>query len=89
MDSKLKSLTEAFVNIIPGFIISYLSNLYILPYFAEGIMVSDFFTLFQISIWFTVISLIRSYVFRRLFERMGEHENFYTFTKRTMKHLYN
>jgi len=81
-DSKLKSLTESIVNILPGFVIAYFSNLYILPLFAEGITASDPFTMLQIGFWYTIISVLRSYVFRRLFERLGENENFYTLVRR-------
>lgn len=84
-DSKLKSLTESLVNIIPGFAVAYLSNLYILPLFAEGIAVSDHLTMLQIGFWYTIISILRSYVLRRLFERLGEHENFYTLVGRIWK----
>lgn len=84
-DTKLKSLTESIVNIIPGFAVAYLSNLYILPLFAEGIAVSDHFTMLQIGFWYTIISILRSYVFRRLFERLGEKENFYTLVRRIWK----
>jgi len=85
VDSKLKSITESIVNIIPGFFIAYLSNLYILPLFAEGIASSDSFTMLQIGFWYTIISIVRSYVFRRLFERLGEKENFYTVLRRVRK----
>jgi len=81
-DSKLKSLTESVVNIIPGFGIAYFSNLFILPYYSEGITNSDGITMFIIGVWYTVISIIRSYAFRRLFNRIGKNENFYTILKR-------
>ena len=60
VDSKLKSLSESLVNIIPGFVIAYFSNLYILPLFAEGIAASDSLTMLQIGFWFTIISIARS-----------------------------
>lgn len=82
IDSKLKSLTESLVNIVPGFVLAYFSNLYILPLFSEGISNSDELTMLQIGFWYTLISILRSYLFRRLFERLGEHENFYTLVKR-------
>ncbi len=84
-DSKLKSLTECIVNILPGFGIAYISNLYILPLFSEGITNSDHFTMIQIGFWYTIISIFRSYVFRRCFERLGEDENFYTILRRVWK----
>jgi hypothetical protein len=81
-DSKLKSATEAITNLIPGFAIAYLSNMYVLPLYAEGIAASDSFTMLQIGVWYTIISLARSYVLRRVFERLGEKENFYTLIRR-------
>ena len=77
-DSRLKSLTESMVNLVPGFGISYLSNLFILPHFSAGIAASDSFTMLQIGFWYTVISVMRSYLFRRLFERFGENTNAYS-----------
>ena len=84
-DSKWKSLTEAGLNLIPGFGIAFLSNLYILPLYAEGIAASEWLTMFQIGVWYTIISLIRSYLFRRAFNRLGPNENFYTLVKRIGK----
>ena len=81
-DSKLKSLTECIVNIIPGFGIAYLSNLFILPHYSEGIANRDGITMFIIGVWYTVISILRSYAFRRLFDRIGSNENFYTILKK-------
>ena len=84
-DSRLKSITESLVNLIPGFGISYLSNIFILPHFASGIATNDSLTMLQIGFWYTIISVIRSYAFRRLFERFGEHENAFTLLQRLLK----
>jgi len=81
-DSKLKSLTESIVNIIPGFGIAYLSNLFILPHYSEGIANSDGITMLIIGVWYTAISVARSYAFRRIFDRIGTNENFYTILKK-------
>lgn len=86
-DSRLKSLTESLVNLVPGFGISYLSNLFILPHFSTGIAASDSFTMLQIGFWYTVISVVRSYLFRRLFERFGERENLYSLLRRGVSSL--
>ncbi|MCH7560286.1 MAG: hypothetical protein IIC67_02775 [Thaumarchaeota archaeon] len=84
-DSRLKSITESGSNLIPGFGIAYVSNIYILPLYSEGIAASDPFTMLQIGIWYTIISLIRSYLFRRGFARLGEKENFYTLIRRVWR----
>ena len=81
-DSKLKSLTECIVNIIPGFGIAYFSNLFILPHYSEGIANSDGITMLIIGVWYTAISIVRSYAFRRIFNRVGNNENFYTILKK-------
>jgi len=78
-------MTDSRSNLIPGFGIAYLSNLYILPLYSEGIAVGDHFTMLQIGVWYTIISIIRSYLFRRGFERLGEKENFYTLIRRIWK----
>lgn len=88
-DSRLKSISESLVNLIPGFGISYISNLYILPHFSSGIATSDSLTMLQIGFWYTVISVVRSYLFRRLFERFGEHDNAYTLLRRLVVPKHN
>lgn len=86
-DSRLKSLTENFTNIMIGFPISFFSNFLILPHYAKGIAVSDPMSLFMIGVWYTIFSVCRQYAFRRLFERFGERENFYTLTVRLVKKI--
>ena len=70
-DSKFKSLTESFANIIPAFGIGFLSNKLILPYFGEGIINNDNITLIIITVIFSVISLVRTYSIRRLFLKIS------------------
>lgn len=62
--SRLSSLIEASLNMTLGFGVSVLANWLILPYYgvSTSIKVS-----FEIGIWFTFISLARSYFLRRLF----------------------
>jgi hypothetical protein len=63
-DNKLKSLTESILNILIWFIIAYISNLIVLPMFWYNVTAEDWF---WIAIVFTIISLVRSYIIRRLF----------------------
>jgi hypothetical protein len=86
-DSRLKSLTENLTNIVVGFPISYFSNFLILPYYAKGIAVSDPLSLFMIGVWYTIFSVVRQYLFRRLFNKFGERENFYTLSVRLYKKI--
>lgn len=79
-DSKLKSLSESGVNIAIGFGINYVSNLFILPYYAPALSVPEQVASAAaiIGVWYTIISLVRSYGLRRLFDRFGPNENAYT-----------
>ena len=88
-DSKLKSATESFVNIAVGFPINYGANLAVLPFYAGGFgTVEDSLnSAFQIGIFFTFISIGRSYFLRRVFNHFGENENGYTLTVRLCKRI--
>ena len=62
--TKKQSLTEAFINVAVGYIISFLSLSIILP--LMGIESSPGKNV-QITLYFTAISIIRSYALRRYF----------------------
>ncbi len=62
--TKLGSFVESWANIFIGFTINYFANLAILPLFGFNVTASD---AFGIGVFFTIISLIRSYVIRRWF----------------------
>lgn len=62
--SRKASLVEAFANIAVGFGVALVSQLIIFPWY--GIHV-PFTTDLVITCWFTVISLVRSYCLRRVF----------------------
>lgn len=88
-DSKLKSLSESFTNIIPGWTINFLANIWVLPIYAADYISGDInriaWASFVVGVWFTLISVARSYFLRRLFERFGEKENLYTLLRRLFK----
>lgn len=65
--SKLSSLIESLINILIGYVVALLSQLLIFPMVGIHISLS---TNFEIGAWFTVISLVRSYVIRRWFNSM-------------------
>ena len=67
MQSKRQSLIESVVNIIIGYCVAVISQLVVFP--LVGINCS-FTTNLQIGIYFTIISLIRSYCIRRLFNQI-------------------
>jgi hypothetical protein len=64
---KAHSLIEAVFNTLIGFAISVAANLAVLPLFGLKVGVSD---AFWIGIIFTGISIVRSYVLRRIFNRI-------------------
>jgi hypothetical protein len=65
--TRSQSWFEAWANIAIGFGINLAANLAILPLFGFHPTVSD---AFGIGVLFTVISLIRSFVLRRIFNRL-------------------
>ena len=64
MQTKLGSFTETCVNTAVGFGISYGANIWILPQFGLPVTHAQ---AFWIGVIFTVISVVRSYYMRRLF----------------------
>ena len=69
MQSKKHSLVESICNVAIGYIVALFSQLLIFPLFNINI---DIKTNLQIGLWFTVISIIRSYFVRRLFNRISK-----------------
>ena len=71
MQSKLQSLIESLTNILIGYLTALLSQILIFPLF-------DIYVTFQdnllIGLYFTIISLIRSYLVRRYFNKRIEIE---------------
>ena len=67
MQSKRNSAFEAVANVAFGYLVSVLANVLILPLFGYNVTIGDSFA---IGLAFTVVSLVRSYVLRRLFNRL-------------------
>lgn len=67
MQTRLMSLVETLTNIAVGLVISLISQLVIFG--AYGIELS-FGQNMQIVLWFTAISIVRSYAIRRIFCRL-------------------
>jgi len=63
--SKIGSLIEASLNAIIGYSVAVLSQIVIFPMFDVIIPLKDDLL---IGLWFTVISITRSYIIRRWFE---------------------
>lgn len=64
MQSRKVSLIESIVNVAIGYFVAVISQILIFPLFNINIPISDNF---KIGLWFTAISIIRSYSVRRLF----------------------
>lgn len=65
--SKKGSFIESCVNIAIGYGVALASQLLIFPMFGIDVPLS---TNIWIGVWFTIISLARSYVVRRFFNRV-------------------
>jgi hypothetical protein len=65
--TRLGSWLEAWANIAIGFGINFIANLIVLPLFGFHVTPGD---AFGIGLVFTAISLVRSYVLRRVFNRI-------------------
>lgn len=65
MQSKVHSLIESIVNILIGYFTALFSQFLIFPLFNINIPLSDNLL---IGLYFTIISLIRSYLVRRYFD---------------------
>ncbi len=68
MQRRTMSAVEAITNVIIGYAVAWMLTWTVLPLFGYAPSVSD---TFSISAIFTAASLVRSYVLRRLFNRMG------------------
>lgn len=64
--SRLASLVEASTNVAIGFAINMGANLLVLPAFGYPVTAAD---AFGIGLVFTAISVLRSYMLRRAFNR--------------------
>ena len=72
MQSKRNSAFEAVTNVAIGYLVSVLANVLILPLFGYNVTIGDSFA---IGIAFTAVSLARSYVLRRVFNRLDKPDD--------------
>jgi hypothetical protein len=66
--SKASSIVEAGVNVAIGYGVAIASQIAVFPLFGINVPIS---TNLAIGLWFTSISLVRSYVIRRWFNDMA------------------
>lgn len=71
--SKRGSAIETIINVGTGFFIAFGLNLYFLPYFVDGISEYNVGIALIIGIVYTSVSMVRSFAFRRFFNKfMGK-----------------
>ena len=68
-DSRLRSIKEVVLDVVLGFLIYLPVNIFILPYFTNGIEEYSIATALSISAIYTSIAIARKYTIRRWFER--------------------
>ena len=64
---KKHSALESVVNVLVGYGVALASQIVIFPLFGMQVTLNDNI---QIGLWFTAISLIRSYILRRIFNHL-------------------
>jgi len=69
MQSRKMSLIESITNVIAGYSIALLSQLIIFPVMGLDVPLSSNLI---IGLFFTVVSIIRSYCLRRIFNKIKE-----------------
>lgn len=62
--TRKQSLTESILNVVIGYIVAIMSQIAVYPLFDIHITIQDNL---MIGLYFTAISLVRSYVIRRIF----------------------
>ena len=63
-------MVESLTNVAIGYGVALASQLLIFPFYDIDISLQDNIA---IGVWFTLISLVRSYVIRRCFNKRTEH----------------
>jgi len=76
IDSKKKSASEAFVNSFGGYPIGYGVGIIILPLSLGWIQEDPLVANLAITLVYAVVSFVRSYFLRRVFEKHGIDDNF-------------
>ncbi|PZX03198.1 DUF7220 family protein [Celeribacter halophilus] len=72
MQSRLMSLVEAVANVAIGFSVAMLTQIIVFPWFGID---ADFGTHLGISACFTAVSIVRSYLVRRVFNGLSVHRS--------------
>lgn len=68
--TRLGSLLESALNVLVGYLVALVSQLAIFPLYGIHIPLSSNLA---IGVWFTIVSLVRSYALRRWFNSRSSH----------------
>ena len=68
--SKKHSVIETIVNVGSGYFVAFALNLTVLPLFVTGIVEQSITTAGIVGVIYTGVSMLRSFGFRRLFNRI-------------------
>ncbi len=79
--TKLESLLEVCVNVTIGWVVALLTQLIVFPMYGIQVTIGE---QLGISVVFTVVSIIRSYIIRRWFNA-GIHKLIAQFAKKLVK----
>lgn len=71
MQTRLQSLLEAWINVIIGYFVALAAQIIVFPWYGIEVSISQNL---QIGLIFTIASIARSYVVRRLFNRLHKLE---------------
>lgn len=71
IQTRTTSLIESIANVVIGYGVALASQLIIFPIYGIEISIR---TNIAIGIWFTIISIIRSFIVRRIFNKMSENK---------------
>lgn len=67
MQTRLQSLLEAWTNVLIGYIVALAAQIIVFPWYDIEVTISQNL---QIGLIFTAVSIARSYLVRRLFNRL-------------------
>jgi len=89
-DSKWRSFSEALINVCISLPIAVAANALVLTYFTTSLYLStdiqqQGMIYLQLGVIFTIISLVRMYSLRRIFNRIGPSETGYSIIIRLIK----
>ena len=79
-DSKKKTTSEVLTNMVISFPIHFAANFIILPFYGADIQnnghdfLASSWTFLQLGGWFTIVSFIRLFILRRIFNRFAPDE---------------